>query len=202
MSSDTLKQELDAFMEAYPDTRFMDVFSPDLSGIPRGKRIPVDDFDKLFGKGVNYCASSGLCNTKGRASENVIYGTHDGDPDIKSVAVAGSLAPVPWATLPTAQCLLDLTELDGTPCFMDPRNVLKNALQPLTDMGLHPVMATELEFYLVKHDGTRFVPRLPNIPGSDLPQDGIQFACFEDLDDVEPYRLKAATHFSAHCADP
>ena len=145
------------------------------------------DFDKLFGKGVNYCASSGLCNTKGRASENVIYGTHDGDPDIKSVAVAGSLAPVPWATLPTAQCLLDLTELDGTPCFMDPRNVLKNALQPLTDMGLHPVMATELEFYLVKHDGTRFVPRLPNIPGSDLPQDGIQFACFEDLDDVEPF---------------
>jgi len=187
MSSDLLNRELKAFMEAYPDTRYMDVFSPDLNGIPRGKRIPVDDFDKVFGKGTNFCASSALLNVKGQASDNVVYGTHDGDPDIKSVAVAGSLAPVPWATLPTAQCLLELTEFDGTPYFLDPRNILKKALQPLQDMGLHPVMATELEFYLVKHDGTKFVPRLPLIPGSDLPQDGIQFACFEDLDDVEPF---------------
>ncbi len=187
MSSDKLKQELDAFMEAYPDTRFMDVFSPDLNGIPRGKRIPVDDFNKVFGKGANFCASSGLSNSKGQGSYNVTYGAKDGDPDIKSVAVPGSLAPVPWATLPTAQCLLELKEFDGTPYFLDSRNVLKNALQPLTDMGLHPVMATELEFYLVVHDGDKFLPRLPKIPGSDLPQDGIQYACFEDLDDVEPF---------------
>ncbi len=187
MSSDKLKQELDAFMEAYPDTRFMDVFSPDLNGIPRGKRIPVDDFNKVFGKGANFCASSGLSNSKGQGSYNVTYGAKDGDPDIKSVAVPGSLAPVPWATLPTAQCLLELKEFDGTPYFLDSRNVLKNALQPLTDMGLHPVMATELEFYLVVHDGDKFLPRLPKIPGSDLPQDGIQYACFEDLDDIEPF---------------
>ncbi len=187
MSSDTLKQELDAFMEAYPDTRFMDIFSPDLNGIPRGKRIPVGDFNKVFGKGANFCAASGLSNSKGKGSYNVTYGVNDGDPDIKSVAVAGSLAPVPWATLPTAQCLLELKEFDGTPYFLDSRNVLKNALQPLTDMGLHPVMATELEFYLVVHNGDKFLPRLPKIPGSDLPQDGIQYACFEDLDDVEPF---------------
>ena len=187
MSSDVLKQELEAYLEAYPDTRFMDVFSPDLNGIPRGKRIPVDDFGKVFGKGANFCAASTIMNSKGQSSDRVVYGAHDGDPDVNSVAVAGSLAPVPWATLPTAQCLLELTEFDGTPFFLDPRNVLKKALQPLTDMGLHPVMATELEFYLVKHDGTRFVPRLPSIPGSELPQDGIQFACFEDLDDVEPF---------------
>lgn len=197
MSSDKLKQELDAFMEAYPDTRFMDVFSPDLNGIPRGKRIPVDDFNKVFGKGANFCASSGLSNSKGQGSYNVTYGAKDGDPDIKSVAVPGSLAPVPWATLPTAQCLLELKEFDGTPYFLDSRNVLKNALQPLTDMGLHPVMATELEFYLVVHDGDKFLPRLPKIPGSDLPQDGIQYACFEDLDDVEPFLVDLDRYCSA-----
>ena len=193
MSHDTLTQELQAFMEAYPDTRFMDVFSPDLNGIPRGKRIPVDDFGKVFGKGANFCAASSLMNAKGESSDNVTYGAHDGDPDVTSIAVAGSLAPVPRATLPTAQCLLELKEFDGTAFFLDPRNMLKSALQPLKDMGLHPVMATELEFYLVKHDGTKFVPRLPSIPGSDLPQDGIQFACFEDLDDVEPFLVDLDT---------
>lgn len=185
--SDILKQELEAFMAVWPDTRYMDVFSPDINGVPRGKRIPVGDFGKVFGKGANFCAASTLMHTKGDAPENVVYGTHDGDPDIKSVAVAGSLAPVPWAEIPTAQCLLELTEFDGTPSFLDPRNVLRRALQPLKDMGLHPVMATELEFYLVKYDGTRFVPRLPTIPGSDLPQPGTQYCCFEDLDDVEPF---------------
>ena len=187
MSADILKQELQAFMEAWPETRFMDVFSPDINGVPRGKRIPVEDFGKVFGKGANFCAASALMHTKGEAPENVVYGAHDGDPDVKSIAVAGSLAPVPWAEIPTAQCLLELTEFDGTPFFLDPRNVLRKALQPLKDMGLHPVMAQELEFYLVRHDGTSFVPRLPTIPGSNLPQTGIQYSCFEDLDDVEPF---------------
>jgi glutamine synthetase len=94
---------------------------------------------------------------------------------------------VPWASLPTAQCLLELTEFDGTPFLLDPRNVLKNALRPLQDIGLTPVMALELEFYLVEHDGDTWKPRMPVIPGSDLPQDGVQYASFEDLDDVEPF---------------
>ena len=42
-------------------------------------------------------------------------------------------------------------------------------------------MATELEFYLVEHDGKNFKPKVPRIPGSDLPQGGAQFAMMEDL---------------------
>jgi len=187
MSSDNLKQELQAFMQAHPDTRFMDAFAPDMNGILRGKRVQVDEFGKLFGNGSNYCASASLVNIKGESSENVVYGSSDGDPDVRSTAVEGSLSEVPWSSLPTAQCLLELAEFDGSPYFLDPRNVLRNALQPLKNLGLHPVMATELEFYLVEHDGDRFKPRLPKIPGSDLPQDGIQYANFDDLDDIEPF---------------
>jgi len=187
MSNKALKQELQAYLEKYPDTQFMDIFSPDMCGVPRGKRIQRDDFDSVFGTGTNFCAASALMDARGQSSDDVTYGSHDGDPDVLSVAVPGSLAPVPWATLPTAQCLLQLTEFDGSPYFLDPRNVLRNALKPLNDMGLHPVMATELEFYFVVHNGTTFVPRLPRIPGSELPQEGIQFACFEDLDEIEPF---------------
>jgi len=187
MTKEILSAELAAFMKTYPETRFMDVFSPDMNGVPRGKRVQTEEFSKIFGNGSNFCAGSTVMNSKGESSDNISYGAWDGDPDVKSIAVAGSLAPIPWATLPSAQCILELVEFDGTPFFLDPRNVLRNALRPLTDMGLHPVMATELEFYLVEHDGTNYKPRLPMVPGSNMPQTGIQYANFDDLEDVEPF---------------
>ena len=187
MSDISPENELKAFLEQHPDTRFMDVFSPDINGVLRGKRIQRDDFNKPFRKGSNFCAASTVMNVRGESPESVKYGAHDGDPDIRSVAVPGSLAPVPWASVPTAQCMLALQEFDGTPYFLDPRNVLKRAMQPLLDMGLQPVLATELEFYLVEFDGDTFVPRMPKIPGSDWDQLGVQFASFDDLDDVEPF---------------
>lgn len=179
--------ELSTYLEAHPETRFMELLAPDMVGVLRGKRIDSDDFHKPFGNGVNYCASSVVLDTKGACFENAGYGWDDGDPDVRGLAVPGTLVPVPWATLPTAQVMLSLDNLDGTPYFMDPRQVLKRTLQPLYDMGLHPVMATELEFYLVEHDGRKWRPRVSRIPGSDIRQTGLQFAVFEDLDDVDVF---------------
>lgn len=180
-------EELEAFLEQYPETRFMDTFAADISGVLRGKRVQADEMSKFFGGKSNYCAATLILNVMGDSAESVVYGTQDGDPDIRCKAVAGSLAPVPWAALPTAQCLLETMTFEGKPHVLDPRNVLRTALKPLQDMGLKPVMATELEFFLVEHDGTSFKPRLPRIPGSDLEQIGTQFAVFSDLDEVEPF---------------
>ncbi len=187
MNDDGSMAELNAFLAKHPDTRFMDVFAADINGIVRGKRLPQEDFSKPFEKGANFCAATTLMNTRGEAAERLKYGAHDGDPDIRSVAVAGTLAPVPWASVPTAQCLLELQEFDGTPYFLDPRNVLRRAAKPLLELGLRPIMATELEFYLVDYDGDTFVPRHPKIAGSDWDQLGVQYGTFDDLDDVEPF---------------
>ncbi|MBT8062195.1 MAG: glutamine synthetase family protein [Gammaproteobacteria bacterium] len=181
------QQALAAFLKAHPETRFLDAFAPDINGVLRGKRVQAEEFEKLFVGGSNYCAASTLMNVRGEAPENVKYGAHDGDPDIRSIGVVDSLKPVPWASLPTAQCLLELEEFDGTPYPLDPRNVLRQSLAKLADLDLHPVMATELEFYLVDYDGDTFVPRMPKIAGSDWEQVGVQFASFDDLDDVEPF---------------
>ncbi len=196
MNKDKLSQELEKFLEQYPETRFIDAIAPDMNGIPRGKRVEADEFAKLFGSGSNFCAASTTMTVMGDACDDVTYGAHDGDPDVKSVAVAGSLAPVPWAALPTAQCLIELCEFDGTPFFLDPRNVLRRVLARLHEQGLYPVMATELEFYLVEHDGKTFRPRLPRLPGMDVQQTGTQFASFDDLDDVEPF----LTDLDAFCS--
>ena len=116
MTSKVLSSELDDFLQKYPETRFMDVFVPDLNGVLRGKRIQSDEFSKVFGNGTNFVASTPLMNALGDTSEHIVYGNDDGDPDLKSVAVPGSLAPVPWASLPTAQCMLELFEFDVRNC--------------------------------------------------------------------------------------
>lgn len=187
MTSVDLKQELDAYLSAHPETRFMEPLIADMNGILRGKRVGIDDLGKAFKGGVNMCAATTILDTLGNTFESISYGINDGDPDAHAVAVAGSLAPVPWATLPTAQVLLEMVNLDGTPYENDPRNVLRRAMQPLYDMGLKPVLATELEFYLVEHDGTQFRPRMPRIPGSDLPQPGMQYSVMEDLYEVDDF---------------
>ena len=83
MTSKTSSSELDDFLKNYPETRFMDVFVPDLNGILRGKRIQAEEFSKVFGNGSNYVASTPLMNVLGDISENISIGNDDGDPDLK-----------------------------------------------------------------------------------------------------------------------
>ena len=187
MNANKSSPELEALLEQYPDTRFMELLAPDMVGVMRGKRIGAEDFSKPFAGGLNYCASAVAMDTKGSCFQTAGYGWDDGDPDVRAIAVPGTLAPVPWASQPTAQVILTLQDLEGKPYFMDPREVLSRTVKILNDSGLYPVMATELEFYLVEHDGDTFQPRFPRIPGSDLKQTGLQFSVFEDLDEADDF---------------
>ena len=187
MPQDKTKNALDDYLEAHPDTRFLEPLIADMNGILRGKRVGVDEAGKAFVNGVNMCGATLVLDTRGNTFESVPYGMNDGDPDARGIAVPGSLAPVPWASLPSAQVLFEMLELDGSPYPNDPRNVLRRAAKPLSELGLRPVMATELEFYLVEHDGDRFLPKMPRIPGSELPQGGMQYAMMEDLYEVDAF---------------
>jgi glutamine synthetase len=185
--------ELKAFLKKVPDTELLEIAVPDMNGILRGKRLQPEDFAKPFApSGINYCASSVVMDTKGEAFDNIVYGNEDGDPDVIGYAVAGSLAPIPWAAVPSAQVLLELVDTDGTPYFLDPRNVLRNAAQPLADMGLRPVIATELEFYLLEHDGEEFRAKVGRIPGSRMAQSGLQFSSLDDLAEIDPFLVDLA----------
>ena len=57
---------------------------------------------------------------------------------------------VPWAKEPTVQVIHDLFTRDGVPVDIAPRQVLKKVVQLYTDKGWVPVVAPELEFYLIK----------------------------------------------------
>lgn len=175
-------EELKAFLEQYPETTMLEILSPDINGILRGKRLPLREFETYFTEGVKAPASICLCNSQGGFAEEVEMGRLEGDPDNIMRPVANTLAPIGWLKSDTAQILSSFTELDGSPTIFDPRNVLIKALEPFYALGLKAVVATELEFYLIEeNEGQTPKLKLPNIPGTNLPQPGIQYAMPENL---------------------
>jgi hypothetical protein len=128
--------------------------------------IGRDEFGKPFTSGLNFCGATVLLDAKGLTFDRIDNGGRDGDPDAISTAVPGSLAPVPWAHVPTAQVLLAMDDSRGGPFFADPRQVLRHAMKPLADMGLTAVCATELEFYLLEPGAGVPSPRVGLIPGT------------------------------------
>ncbi len=184
--------ELDAFLHRHPETAILELLQPDMNGVLRGKRVGREDFAKAYEPGVNFCAATTMLDTKGQTFAGIDEGGRDGDPDALARAVPGSLARVPWAARPSAQVLMCLEEPTGGPYYADPRNVLRRAAKPLAELGLQPVVATELEFYLVESADRAPAPRLPRIPGTPLRQDGLQFASLEDLADVDPFLTELA----------
>ena len=136
------------FLERHPDIRYVDALYVDICGRPRGKRCPVDKLASLYAEGVQSPQSHFLLDTNGDSSDPVGRGFSDGDPDTTLYPVPGSLAAVPWASEPLAQLLIGERggEREGFP--VDPRQILAAAVRPLAELGLKPVMAVELEFYL------------------------------------------------------
>ncbi|ELY4299675.1 glutamine synthetase [Cronobacter turicensis] len=141
-------REVNAYLERYPLTEYVDVMLTDLNGCFRGKRIPVTGLLKIE-KGCYFPASVFAMDILGNVVEEAGLGQDLGEPDRRCVPVAGSL--VPSATDPEylGQLLLTMQDEDGTPFDVEPRNVLNRLWQQLRQRGLRPVVAVELEFYLI-----------------------------------------------------
>ena len=133
-----------------PGTRFVDAFVFDINGIARGKRLPAEDWNAASA-GVAFSASALVLDAQGNAQGPLGIGTQDGDPDALGLAVPGQIVPVPWAAENLAQSLLQMRGPDGALWF-DPREVLAAVVARCRADGLHPVVACELEFYLVHVD--------------------------------------------------
>ena len=168
------KNELEEFLRQYPKTTSLELLIPDINGIFRCKRIPRQEFEDFFETGVNGPATTLLLNVLGEMTGDLDFLNLEGDPDRNISPVANTLVPITWLGSETGQVISTFSELDGRPISFDPRNVLKRALKPLYDMGISPVVATELEFYLIE-DGAGVVPKLKlaKVPGTSIDQRGL-----------------------------
>ena len=142
------KTELADYLERYPNTEYIDTLLPDINGFIRGKRIPASGFKKLE-KGCYLPCSVFSLDITGVTIEEAGLGMTIGEPDRLCVPVPGTLAPSAADPEKIAQVLLTMQEEDGSGFPYEPRNVLNNIVQRFKTLGYRPVVALELEFYLI-----------------------------------------------------
>ncbi|MDG1209074.1 MAG: glutamine synthetase family protein [Paracoccaceae bacterium] len=147
MTASTPEEELTAFLAKHPDTKSVDAFLVDINGKAFGKRHQVADLETIVTKGSSICEAMQLTDINGIAWDTAGRGFADGDPDGPTVMVPGTLQPVPWAGEARAQCLMRFWD-DG-PLWFEPRAVLELIVERYQSLGLKPVTAIEIEFYLI-----------------------------------------------------
>ncbi len=180
-------QELDLYLQAHPDTTHLDVLLIDLCGNAIGKRLPADSMHSVFAQGTPVCAAMQLVDVMGNTDDPMGYGFSDGDPDAFAMPVAGTLAPVPWLAGRRSQVLCEFVgAADGKPLWYEPRRVLRRVLEQFESLGAKPVLALELEFYLL--DARRDehgMPRPAVSPRSGLAEASGKVLSLDKLDEFE-----------------
>ena len=142
-------KEFERFLDENPDIRFVDGITIDLCGIVRGKRYPRCDLPKLYEQGLALPYTVYLLDVTGDSCDPCGRGFTDGDPDGICLPIPGTLVRVPWADQPRGQVLMSMYDAERTPSMIDPRNIAAHVLKRFGSLGLRPVLAFELEFYLL-----------------------------------------------------
>ncbi|MBA6413993.1 glutamine synthetase [Parahaliea sp. F7430] len=120
---------------------------PDMTGNARGKFIPAQQF---LGLGHPKLPESIMIQTvTGEYSDDHWDFVEPTDADMILKPDLNTLRVVPWAREPTAQIIHDCYKPSGELHPLSSRTVLRNILALYEKDGLQPVVAPEMEFYLV-----------------------------------------------------
>ena len=142
------------WLRRHPQVRFVDLLLADQMGIPRGKRVTVAELEGVHRNGLLLPGSMFALDVLGGTVQSTGLGFDEGDADRVCLPVAGTLVLVPWLGDQVAQMQVSMFEHDRTPFHGDPRVVLAAVLARFAALGIRPVMAVELEFYLVDRERT------------------------------------------------
>ena len=119
----------------------------DTPGISRGKCMPARKFEQMdqmyLPDSIFYQTITGGYVDIDEMENQYTEGDMVLTPDFASATAA------PWTGDITLQIIHNVEDLQGNPMPLIPRNVLKRVLKLYEDEGWIPVVAPEMEFYLV-----------------------------------------------------
>ena len=138
------------FQKAHPKVSALDAFIIDVNGNALGKRVPIEDAPKIFDAGVQFSACSLIADSRGLGHNVQGMGTSDGDPDGTALPIRGTLCLATWSQVTVAQVMCHMRDVElQQSLWFDPRVILANVVDQCRAAGIHPVVACELEFYLI-----------------------------------------------------
>lgn len=140
-------QEVENYLFKYPDTKHVDIYINDISGVFRGKRVAVASLHSLE-KGAYFPQSVYSMDKEGKVMSVEDSCLAENEPDRICVPVAGTLRPGGHNPAENAQILLTMQDEQGKPYELEPRVILTEVLSKFHAHGLFPVIAPEIEFYL------------------------------------------------------
>ncbi|TKT74149.1 glutamine synthetase family protein [Aquamicrobium sp. LC103] len=151
----------------------IECITPDQAGVARGKMMP----SKKFTSNTSLALPSAVFMTTisgGYPEDGNGFAYPEDDGDLKLLPDLSTLSVVPWESDPTAQVICDLVHQDGRSVEFTPRNVLKRVVAAYAKHGLRPVVAPEIEFYLVRKNPDPDYPLTPPVGRSGRPIGGGQ----------------------------
>ncbi|MGB0927064.1 MAG: glutamine synthetase family protein [Pikeienuella sp.] len=172
-TTDTPLNDTQKWLADRPEIKTLFACVCDLNGTLRGKRVPVEQAEKVIAGGVRMPLSIVAVDVWGEDIEGSKLVFETGDSDGLCDFTGRGLLPITWSERPTAMAMLWMREENGTPFVGDPRRALANVVERYKARGLTPVVATELEFYLCDPSEDR--PQAPRSPltGKRLDSDGV-----------------------------
>ena len=156
----------------------------DMSGVARGKILPA--YKYYQDPGMRLPESIFLQTVTGDYPETVDDIISPSEIDIKLKPDIDTLSLVPWAAEPTAQIIHDAYYADGSPVTMSPRYVLRKVLKLYEERGWRPIIAPELEFFLVEPNRDEDYPLKPPIGRSGRAESGRQSYSIDAVNEFDP----------------
>ena len=174
-----------SWLDDHPEVRNVRCGAADLNGQARGKRVPRRFAAKLEEEGTRFPLSVLNLDIWGEDIDDspLVFGS--GDADGVLLPTERGYVPMPWLSSLSAILPLWSFHEDGTPFDGDPRHALANVVAKYTALGLTPVVATEMEFYLIDDSGREI--RQPKSPKSGKRRAGAEILSLRALDAFDKF---------------
>ena len=155
-----------------------------MAGIARGKIMPAEKFAE--DEGMRLPESIFLQTVTGDYPPDTSEAMSQAEIDIVLKADPKTVRVVPWAAEPTAQVIHDCFYSDGRRVMMAPRHVLRHVLELYAQRGWEPVVAPELEFYLIEPNIDADYPLKPPVGRSGRAEPGRQSYSIAAVNEFDP----------------
>lgn len=159
---------------------------PDMSGIARGKILPSAKFIKSTRENGLRLPEAVFVQSVTGSFKQISDVADPANSDVWLTPLPETLRMVPWYEEPTAQVICDAYYQDGRPVDIAPRELLRRVIGLYAERGWRPLVAPELEFYLVKINTDPDYPLEPPVGLSGRQESGRQAFGIEAANEFDP----------------
>lgn len=159
---------------------------PDMTGIPRGKILPRTKFHSDKGMRLPESVLGMTVTGESPTDEDFMSVISETDNDMVLRPDPDTVCMVPWTIDPTAQVIHDCFNFKDELVQYAPRSVLRKVLDLYEKQGWKPVIAPELEFYILARNTDPDMPLQAPIGRSGRAESGRQAYSIDAVNEFDP----------------